>query len=153
MKNSWRHIGVLGATLIGAFGVVLAARAVPASQASATVRPLNRVEAAALTGGICHECADCENYKDTCQANGVGNCSNAGDSCTTQTPTIASGTGTVRKKCVSSGTLSGSCGSEGAYECLVDGDWCQCTMEAPDWACGRGTPLTTRTTMSQDPCN
>jgi len=152
MRYGCWHIGVLGAALTGAFGVVLAAQAAPA-RPNASVRHLNQTEAAALTGGECHECADCENYKDTCQANGVANCSNAGDSCTTDAPTLASGAGTIRKKCVSSGSLSGSCGTEQLYSCLVDGDLCQCTLEAPDWVCGRGTPLTTRITMSQDPCN
>ena len=152
MKNGCRHIGVLGAVLIGVFGLVLAARALPA-QASASFRRLNPAEAAALTGGECHDCADCGNYKDSCNANGTGNCTSAGGSCAVDAPTTASGSGTIRKKCVSSGSLSGSCGGEHVYDCLVNGDLCQCTMEAPDWVCGRAGDLTTQINMSQDPCN
>jgi hypothetical protein len=152
MSFGRRHIGVVSGVLIGAFGLAMAARA-GLAQSSASVRRLNPAEAAALTGGNCHDCADCETYKDICSANGTGNCTSAGASCTIDAPTTATGSGTLRKKCMSSGSLSGSCGGEGVYDCLVDGDWCQCTMEAPDWVCGRGDNLTTQITMSQDPCN
>jgi hypothetical protein len=153
MKDVWRHIGIHGAVLMGAFGLVLAALAGPAVRASVSVRHLNPAEAAALTGGICHDCEDCEIFKDTCQANGVGNCSKAGDSCTTNDVTEASGAGTIRKKCVSSGALSGGCGPEAPYSCLVDGDVCQCTIVAPDWVCTPGGVINRSITMSQDPCN
>jgi hypothetical protein len=152
MRHVWRPIGGLVAVVVGAFGLALAARAAPAGP-SALARPLGEAEAAALAGGQCHDCVDCETYSDTCAANGTNNCTSPGGSCTAGIVTGAKGSGTVRKKCTSSGSLSGDCGPEDRYDCLTDGDMCQCTANAPDWVCSRSNSLTRAITMSQDPCN
>lgn len=148
----WRHTGCFIAVVIGAFGLVLAAGAARANQ-PLVARLLSPGEAAALAGGQCHDCVDCETYSDTCAGNGTSNCTSAGNSCTSGTPARARGAGTVRKRCTATGPLSGDCGSEDTYDCLVDGDVCQCTAEAPNWVCSRRNGITHAILMSQDPCN
>jgi len=132
MKSSRRTIGVVAAVLAGCFGVALAVAAPQPPRAS--VRGLAPGEAAGLTGGLCHDCVDCESYRANCVNLGVNNCP---VSCSEDEDHVK-GTGTVTQKCVTSGPLAGGCGPEEYVECLVAGDWCRCTTNPPNWVCSWG---------------
>jgi hypothetical protein len=145
-------IGVAVATLVACCGVGLAVAAPQPPDSS--VRTLRPGEAASLTGGLCHDCVDCDTYRATCAGYGVNNCTAENGQCTTDPASLARGTGTVTQKCVESGPLAGGCGAVvNDSLCLSNGDMCRCHAVPPNWECRRTNPADSHSNFRKAPCS